>query len=142
MQPTPEVPPDLDRRGANRAASNWVRTALQDQSEKIDGIATEVHNIRSILDKAIPNANWDEHREDHVTHREWEIERDVQEQERKQRDAEHRKMINGLKYEFLKWAGGGLCVAIVGLLLLGAETRLRNWIGSAPTTPPSLEVKK
>ena len=139
--PSSDVPAELDRRGVNRAASNWVRTALQEQSEKIDRLAVEIQSLQRTLEKAIPNQEWDVHREAHLTYKEWEAERDKQLHEKEQRDAERRKSLNNLKYDAIKWVAGGLIVSLSGVFLLGAETKFRTWL-NAPATPPALEVKK
>jgi hypothetical protein len=138
-----EVPPEFDRRGANRAASTWVRVSLQQQTEKIDKIAAEVHEISTILSKTIPDANWEKHRESHVTYKEWEIERAKQEAERIEREQENRKFRESLKRDFIKWGMGAVGLFLVGVFFTGIQSKVRDWAIIALTQEqPRLEIKK
>ena len=136
-----EIPAELDRRGANRHASNWITNDLKKQSEKIDNLSLEIQSLKKALENAIPNQDWDVHRDAHVTYKEWEAEREKQNREQDMREAERRKTINNLKYDMIKWVAGGLIVSLSGVFLLGAETKFRSWL-NAPTATPTLEVKK
>jgi hypothetical protein len=139
----PEVPPELDRRGANRAASNWVRVALGEQSEKIDSIAREVHEISNILSKTIPEANWDKHRESHIIYKEWELEKEKQEADRRERELENKKFRESLKRDFIKWGLGAVGLFLLGVFFTGIQTKVRDWaVESLTKEQPRLEIKK
>jgi hypothetical protein len=142
--PQNEIPPELDRRGANRAASQWVRTALNEQSEKIDKIGDEVHKINEILTKSIPNADWEYHHKSHIIF-------ETREEERKRLDADNQKRIEenrqfwlSVKHDIIKWALRAAGLFLVGVLLLGFQTKFKEAVIAALADKPdtAIEVKK
>jgi hypothetical protein len=139
----PEVPPEFDRRGVNRAASQWVRNALTDQSEKIDKIGEDVNKINDILTKAIPNANWDHHHADHMTISAWGEERGRIQADADRRMEENRQFWLGVKQDVIKWVLRATLVFAVGIFVLGFQTKFKEWVVNAiDDNPTVIESKK
>jgi hypothetical protein len=136
MQPTPEnIPPELDRRGANRAASMWVRQALTEQSEKIDKVSKDIHTLHDILSKSIPNADWEKHNKSHIILETREEEYKKNSAENFQRSEENRKFWMGVKRDIVKWAMAGAGLFIVGIFTLGSKAQFKIWSDEAAAEP-------
>lgn len=137
-----EFPPEFDRRGANRTASQWIRNALNEQGEKIDGIKAEVHEIKGILEKTIPEADWDGHRKSHLIflQREEEIKR--HESEHKKLQEEQRVFWTGIKQDIIKYSLRAAGIFLIGIFILGSQAKFKEWVRLAVAEPASIEVKK
>lgn len=140
VQP-PDIPPEFDRRGANRAASQWIRTALNEHGEKIDGIKNEVHEIKTILEKTIPEADWDGHRKSHQIFVQREEERKQHEAEHKKLQEEQRQFWSGIKQDIIKYSLRAAGIFLIGVFILGGQAKFKEWVKTAIEEQPA-EIKK
>ncbi len=142
--PAPEIPPEFDRRGPNRAASQWVRNALNDQSDKIDKIGQDVHKINDILTKAIPNADWEHHHRSHIILEAREEERKLMDTENSRRMEENRQFWLGVKQDIIKWALRAVGLFLIGVFVLGFQAKFKEWVVAALSEDQrtSIEAKK
>ena len=139
----PEFPPEYDRRGANRAASQWIRDALTKQSGKIDKVSEDIHNIHEILSKSIPNKDWENHHKSHIILEAREEERKKMDAERDQRIDENRQLWMGVKQDIIKWFLRAAAVFLLGIILLGSKAQFKEWVLEATgETPIQIENKK
>lgn len=136
-----EIPPEYDRRGANRAASQWIRDALTKQSEKIDDVSKDIHEIHEILSKSIPNKDWEHHHRSHIILEAREEERKKMEAEREQRMEENRLFWVGVKQDIIKWFLRGAAVFILGIFLLGSKAQFKEWVLEATGETTRIENK-
>lgn len=139
---TNEVPPEYDRRGANRAASQWIRDSLTKQSEKIDKVSEEIHNIHEILSKSIPNKDWEHHHRSHIILEAREEERKKMDAEREQRLEENRQLWLGVKQDIIKWFLRAAAVFLLGIILLGSKAQFKEWVLEATGETSQIENKK
>ena len=137
-----EFPPEFDRRGANRAASQWIRNALHEQGEKIDGIKSEVHEIKGILEKTIPESDWDGHRKSHLIFLQREEELRKHEAEHKKLQEEQRLFWSGIKQDIIKYSLRAAGIFLIGIFILGGQAKFKEWIRLAMAEQPAIEVKK
>jgi hypothetical protein len=140
----PEVPPEFDRRGPNRAASQWVRNALNDQSDKIDKIGQDMHKINDILTKAIPNADWEHHHRSHIILEAREEERKMMDNENSRRMEENRQFWLGVKQDIVKWVLRAVGIFVVGIFILGFQAKFKEWAVAAlsESQNKTIEIKK
>jgi hypothetical protein len=137
------VPDILDRRGANRAASAWVRNALNDQSAKIDKIADDVQHIAGQLDKAIPDKEFGKHWQQHQLFDEREKERQRIEARKQAQDEDREKFWSSIKADIISYALKGAGLFIVGVFVLGFQAKFKEWVLDAVSFQPTqTEVKK
>ena len=122
------LPSELDRRGENRAASLWVRTALTEQSNKIDKLSEKVDVLHETLIKSMPDGNIKEHHDIHqiLSKREDVIEA-------------RKKFWRGFWDDILKKALTAAIIVMAGVFALGSQLKLKELIFDAPSTA---EVKK
>ena len=130
----PEVPPEYDRRGANRAASQWIRTALSEQSEKIDKVSEDIQIIHEVLSKSIPNKDWENHHRAHIILEAREEERKRTDAERDQRIEENRQLWMGVKQDIFKWVFRAAAVFVLGIFLLGSKAQFKEWVAEASSS--------
>ena len=138
LEPVPDV---FDRRGANRAASQWVRNALNEQSAKIDKIADDVQHISNELEKswkAGPERHWEQHQlfEEREKERQRLEARAIQEEEK--RKAFWEKIKADIISYSLKAAG----VFIVGIFILGSQAKFKEWVQWAVADDKKVEATK
>ena len=140
IEPVPDV---LDRRGANRAASAWVRNALNEQSAKIDKIADDVQHIAGQLDKAIPDKEFGRHWEQHQLFDEREKERQRIEARQLAQEEEREKFWAKIKADVIAYALKGAGLFLVGIFVLGTQAKFKEWVLWAISSQPTqAEVKK
>ena len=138
IEPIPDV---LDRRGANRAASAWVRNALNEQSEKIDNIAKDVQHISKELEKSWkegPEYHWSEHE----LFREREKERQRLEARAQEREAEREKFWAKIKADVIAYSLKAAGIFIVGIVVLGGQAKFKEWVRWAINDDNKVEVVK
>jgi hypothetical protein len=140
--PQPEYPPEYDRRGANRAASQWIRDALTKQTEKIDSVSDDVQQIKTILSKTIPDADWDRHHRSHIILESIEEERKRLDEENKKRMEENRQFWSAIKQDIIKWFLRAAAVFIVGIFILGSKAQFKEWVLEASDETVKIENKK
>lgn len=141
---TPEVVPDIfDRRGDNRAASQWVRKALNEQTEKIDSLSDQVNQLYQTFVKAVPDGNPTRHHESHLLIEQREAERKANEEREALRREENRKFWEGIKQDIYKNALKGLGLFLIGVLIMGTQAQFKQWVLAAVGGQPVvIEVKK
>ena len=140
IQPQQEFPPEFDRRGSNRAASQWVRNALNEQSDKIDKIGEDVHKINDILTKAIPNGDWENHHRAHIILEAREEERKMIDSENSRRLEENRQFWLGVKQDIVRWALRAVAVFLIGVFVLGFQAKWKEWVLYAITSEQVGEI--
>lgn len=128
----------LDRRGDNRAASAWVRTALTEQTDRIEKLTGKVEDLHKTFVKAIPGGNIDAHNESHIVLEQREIFRVKRDKEREEAEAARRKFWRGVKEDALKNALKAVAIFFIGVLVLGSQAKFKEWVSVAVAT----EVKK
>ena len=139
---TQEAVPDIfDRRGDNRAASQWVRKALNEQTDKIDRLSGQVGELYQTFVKAVPDGDPTRHHEAHLLIEQREEERRVAERLQAKLREEKRLFWSGVWQDITKNALKGVAIFIIGLLVLGFQAQFKQmvlWaVGSTQT-----EVKK
>ncbi len=132
----------LDRRGDNRAASQWVRNALTEQTGKIDMLSEKVDELHGTFIKALPNGNIQGHHDAHVVIDQREIDRVKREKERAVKDAESKKFWTGIKEDAMKNALKAAGLFVIGLLVVGSQAKFKELVMVAVGSPPAVEVKK
>ena len=135
---TPEITSDLDRRGENRAASAWVRTALVEQTSKIEKLADKVEYLHKTFVKAIPDGDISAHVDSHLVLERREVERVKRDKEREEADVARKKFWRGIKEDALKNALKAVAIFFIGVLVLGSQAKFKEWVSVAVAT----EVKK
>ena len=132
----------LDRRGDNRAASQWVRNALTEQTGKIDKLSDKVDSLHGTFVKALPDGNVEAHYEAHITLEQREVDRVKREKERAIKDAERKKFWTGIKEDAMKNALKAAGLFVIGLLVVGSQAKFKELVMVAVGSPPAVEVKK
>ena len=138
LEPVPDV---FDRRGANRAASQWVRNALNEQSAKIDKIADDVHHISTELEKswkAGPERHWSEHE----LFREREKERQRLEAKRIEEEEKRLAFWEKIKADIISYSLKAAGLFVVGLLVLGSQAKFKEWVQWAVADDKKVEATK
>ena len=138
LEPVPDI---LDRRGANRAASSWVRNALNEQSAKIDKIADDVHHISTELEKSWkhgPERHWSEHE----LFREREKERQRLEAVAVQEEEKRRAFWDKIKADILSYSLKAAGVFIIGIIVLGGQAKFKEWVQWAIADEKKAEATK
>ena len=138
IEPVPDV---LDRRGANRAASAWVRNALNEQSAKIDKIADDVHHISTELEKSWkhgPERHWSEHE----LFREREKERQRLEALAAQEEEKRKAFWEKIKADVIAYSLKAAGVFIVGIFILGGQAKFKEWVQWAVADEKKAEAAK
>jgi hypothetical protein len=138
IEPVPDV---LDRRGANRAASAWVRNALNEQSAKIDRIADDVHHISTELEKswkAGPERHWSEHE----LFREREKERQRLEAVATQEEEKRKAFWDRIKADVISYSLKAVGIFIVGIVVLGTQAKFKEWVQWAVADEKKAEATK
>ena len=144
-KPIEAVPSIFDRRGENRAASQWVRNALNDQSAKIDKIADDVQHIAGQLDKAIPDKEFGKHWQQHQLFDEREKERQRIEARRTAQEEERDKFWTKIKADVISYALKGAGLFIIGVFVMGGQAKFKEWVLWAISSQPAtnqVEAKK
>ena len=139
---TTEMPKELDRRGDNREASNWVRTALTEQANKMDKLSEKVDELHGTFIKALPGGDIKGHHDAHVVIDQREIDRVKREKERAIKDAESKKFWTGVKEDAMKNALKAAGLFVIGLLVVGSQAKFKELVMVAVGSPPAVEVKK
>ena len=126
MSDTPESQESLDRRGENRAASQWVRTALTEQACKMDTLTDKVDLLHDTLTKSMPNGDIKVHHDTHAM-----LAR------REEVSKERKKFWRGFWDDIMK---KGLTAAVVGLFFVfvaGGHTKVKELILDVVSTSPA-----
>ena len=139
---TTEMPKELDRLGDNREASNWVRTALTEQANKMDKLSGKVDELHGTFIKALPNGNIQGHHDAHIVIDQREVDRVKREKERAIKDAESKKFWTGIKEDAMKNALRAAALFVIGLLVVGSQAKFKELVMVAVGSPPAVEVKK
>jgi len=131
-----ELPHEFERRGENRAASQWVRTALTEQANKMDKLTEKVDALHDTMTKATPNGNIKRH---HYVN--------VMLNKREELANERKKFWRTFRDDIMKKGLTAIVVFIAALFALGSQAKLKEWIQSASVTTPTpapaiTEVKK
>ena len=132
----------LDRRGDNRASSQWVRNALTEQTGKIDMLSDKVDTLHGTFVKALPGGDIKGHHDAHVVIDQREVDRVKREKERAIKDAERKKFWTGIKEDAMKNALKAAGLFVIGLLVVGSQAKFKELVMVAVGSPPAVEVKK
>lgn len=142
-----QIPPAaetaFDRRFPNRESSSWVRVALDANNAKIDKVAADLEELADLLAKAIPDNDPKQHVDAHARLIQWEIQRKKEDEER-EKDADERKQFRlRIKQTIIQHFLTGAGVILLSLLVIGGQTKVREWIfAPSPLEQPSQGVKK
>lgn len=139
-----EVIPDIfDRRGDNRAASQWVRKALNEQTEKIDKLSGQVNQLYQTFVKAVPDGDPTRHHESHLLIEQREAERKANEEHEAKRREENRKFWEGIKQDIYKNALKAVGLFLIGVLVMGTQAKFKEWVlWAVGGNTAQVEVKK
>jgi len=132
----------LDRRGDNRAASQWVRNALSDQTRKIDKLSGQVGELYQTFVKAVPNGDPARHHESHLLIEQREAERKASEEREAKRKEENRKFWDGIKQDIYKNALKAAALFVIGLLVVGSQAKFKELVLVAVGGQAPVEAKK
>ncbi len=132
----------FDRRGENRAASQWVRTALTEQAEKIDQIAKDVQGISAQLQRSWQQGKPETHWDEHELFKEREAERQRLEAKRLEKEAEYQKFWAKIKADIISYALKAAGLFIVGVIVLGSQAKFKEWVQLAIADAPKQEAAK
>jgi vancomycin resistance protein YoaR len=131
-----ELPHEFERRGENRAASQWVRTALTEQANKMDTLTEKVDALHDTMTKATPDGNIKKHHDVHVMLN-----------KREELANERKKFWRTFRDDIMKKGLTAIVVFIAALFALGSQAKFKEWVQAAsittPTPAPAItEVKK
>lgn len=143
-QQTSVVAPDVafDRRYPNRENSNWVRQALIEQNTKLEKVSTNIEELSARIAQSLPNNDPSLHLEVHRRLEQWEIQREKDEARRDQEERDKKQFYLKIKQDIVQNALRAGIVIVLGLLLLGSQTKFKEWMSSAVGAQTSQEVKK
>ena len=130
MSDTPESQESLDRRGENRAASQWVRTALTEQACKMDTLTDKVDLLHDTLTKSMPNGDIKAHHDTHAM-----LAR------REESSNERKKFWRSFRDDIMKKGLTAAVVFIAALFALGSQAKFKEWVNAAVSVAP-VETKK
>lgn len=111
--------------------SKWVWKALNDQSVKINHIASEVHDINETLKHSWQDGNPSNHWKEHELFKEREIERQRLEAKRLAKEEERRAFWTKIKNDVLSYALNAVGLFIIGLIVLGTQAKFKEWVNWA-----------
>ena len=129
-----ELPKEFERRGDNREASNWVRTALTEQANKMDTLTEKVDALHDTMTKATPDGNIKKHHDVHVMLN-----------KREELANERKKFWRTFRDDIMKKGLTAIVVFIAALFALGSQAKFKEWVQVANSTTPApaiTEVKK
>ena len=132
----------FDRRSGNREATKWVRDALNEQSEKIDQIAKDVHGISTALQRSWQDGDPVNHWKEHELFKERELERQRLEAKRMEEEAKRREFWEKIKADIFSYALKAIGLFIVGIFILGGQAKFKEWVQLAVTDNTKQESSK
>ena len=119
----------FDRRD-NRAASQWVRDAFADQSEKIDKLTTKVDALHGTVIQSVPKGDFKAHHDTHAM-----LAR------REEASNERKKFWRSFRDDIMKKGLTAAVVFIAALFALGSQSKFKEWVNAAVIVAP-VETKK
>jgi AraC-like DNA-binding protein len=139
---TPEPPRTSSLVTEDHEVSKWVWNALNEQTGKINQIASEVHDISTTLKRSWPEGDPANHWKEHELFKERELERQRLEANRLVREEEKRAFWMKIKADALAYALNAIGLFIVGLIVLGTQTKFKEWVQWAATEETKQEKSK
>ena len=143
-QQTPIVSPEVafDRRYPNRENSNWVRQAFIEQNTKLEKVSTSIDELTAVIAQALPDNDPKLHYDIHRRLEQWEIQRTRDEEKREKEREEKKQFYTGIKQDIVRNAFRAGIVILIGLLVLGSQAKLKEWMISTVGVQTTQEVKK
>lgn len=132
----------FDRRAGNRETTKWVRDALNEQSEKIDQIAKDVHGINTALQRSWQDADPVNHWKEHELFKERELERQRLEAKRIEEEEKRRAFWEKIKTDIFSYALKAVGLFIVGIFILGGQAKFKEWVQLAVADNTKQEAAK
>lgn len=136
------APDPFDRRAANREATHWVRSALNEQSEKIDQIAKDVHQISAALQRSWQDGDPENHWKEHELFKERELERQRLEAKRQEKEEERRAFWEKIKADIIAYSLKAAGLFAIGIIVLGSQAKFKEMVQWAVADAPKQEASK
>ena len=132
----------FDRRAGNRETTKWVRDALNEQSEKIDQIAKDVHGISAALQRSWQDGDPVNHWKEHELFKEREMERQRLEAKRLEEEAKRREFWEKIKADVTSYALKAVGLFVIGIFILGGQAKFKEWVQWAVADEKKVEASK